>query len=210
MRKIETVKHVEEIAELLASFFDREGHKNAAPETQGTERVGGYGAHDEAFWKEQGRQRKELWLREHPGRTGKDYHKLMGSDEMLEWRKAKGRAESRPRSRPGSATIPARNILSMSAGCRTASISIARAGAGSGSGASEDPSTRLCLGSGCRMIAPALPPTKKFVASSISHSRSLAALTIVIFAASSRGRIAKQLSTRCGSPWMSWGISHNA
>ena len=43
VRKIETVKHVEEIAELLASFFDREGHKNAAPEAQGTERVGGYG-----------------------------------------------------------------------------------------------------------------------------------------------------------------------
>ena len=157
-------------------------------------------AHNEAFWKEQGRQRKELWLREHPGRTGKDYHKLMGSDEMLEWRKAKGRADIAAEKQAWSATILARNILSMSAGCRTTSIPVA----GSGSGASEDPSTRLCLGSGCRMIAPALPPTKRFVASSISHSRSLAALTIVIFAASSRGRIAKQLSTRCGSPWMSW------
>ena len=131
----------------------------------------------------------------------------MGSDEMLEWRKAKGRADIAAEKQAWERAHPGKEYPEHECGLSDREyIDRARAGAGSGSGsgASEDPSTRLCLGSGCRMIAPALPPTKRFVASSISHSRSLAALTIVIFAASSRGRIAKQLSTRCGSPWMSW------
>ena len=92
VRKIETVKHVEEIAELLASFFNREGIRTLRRRLKELSESEDMAAHNEAFWKEQGRQRKELWLREHPGRTGKDY-KLMGSDEMLEWRKAKGRAD---------------------------------------------------------------------------------------------------------------------
>ena len=105
MRKIETVKHVEEIAELLASFFNREGIRTLRRRLKELSESEDMTAHNEAFWKEQGRQWKELWLQKHPGRPGKDYHKLMGSDEMGGG--AKGRRTSRPRSRPGRAT-PAR------------------------------------------------------------------------------------------------------
>jgi hypothetical protein len=46
----------------------------------------------QAAQKEAVRRERELWMREHPGRTSKDYNKLT-TDELVAWRKAKAAAD---------------------------------------------------------------------------------------------------------------------
>ena len=98
----------------------------------------------------------------------------------------------------------------MSAGCRTASIPVARAGAGSGSGASEDPEHKALPRKRLPDDSPGAAADKEihghldFTFPFIGRfdDRDL------------RGEFTREdreaASTRCGSPWMSWGISHNA
>jgi len=37
-----------------------------------------------------------MWLDDHPGRTSKEYTKIQDSEEVWEWRRAKGKVASRP------------------------------------------------------------------------------------------------------------------
>ena len=69
VRKIETVKHVEEIAELLASFFNREGIRTLRRRLKELSESEDMAAHNEAFWKEQGRQWKGASSPAAPART---------------------------------------------------------------------------------------------------------------------------------------------
>ena len=44
-----------------------------------------------AYWREQEKRWRDLWLRDHPGKTVKDYQRLSG-DVLWDWRPAKGEA----------------------------------------------------------------------------------------------------------------------
>ena len=133
----------------------------------------------------------------------------MGSDEMLEWRKAKGRADIAAEKQAWERDHPGKEYPEHECGLSDreyidrARWRRQRERRLRGPQHKARPRKRLPDDS------PGAAANKEIRRLLMSHSRSLAALTIVIFAASSRGRIAKQLSTRCGSPWMSWG-SHNA
>ena len=166
-------------------------------------------AHNEAFWKEQGRQWKEL-ARELPGRTGKDYHKLMGSGEMLEWRKAKGRADIAAEKQAWERDHPGKEYPEHECGLSDHEYTDRARWRRQRERRLRGPQHKA-------LPRKRLPDDRPGAAVNKEIRRLLdftfpfiGRLTIVIFAASSRGRIAKQLSTRCGSPWMSWGISHNA
>ena len=66
VRKIETVKHVEEIAERWPRSSTARGIRTLRRRLKELSESEDMAAHNEAFWKEQGRQRKELWLRDTP------------------------------------------------------------------------------------------------------------------------------------------------
>jgi len=48
----------------------------------------------DAHWREQGKRDRDLWLREHPGRTAAEYNRLVRdhNSEVWDWRRAKGEA----------------------------------------------------------------------------------------------------------------------
>jgi hypothetical protein len=41
-----------------------------------------------AHWRDAVKHERDVWLREHPGKTAKDYRRL-SDDDLIEWRKAK-------------------------------------------------------------------------------------------------------------------------
>jgi hypothetical protein len=47
----------------------------------------------EAINKEALRQERELWLREHPGKTAKDYRRASTTGDVVEWRKEKAKVD---------------------------------------------------------------------------------------------------------------------
>lgn len=85
VRQNQTDEHIVEMADLLATFFNREGIRTLR------RRLREVSEPDEGVYrkqrKEHARHFREMWLAEHPGCTAKDFNKLSG-DERGEWRQA--------------------------------------------------------------------------------------------------------------------------
>jgi hypothetical protein len=82
-------EHVEQVAGLLKTLLSKSGVrvlrralKEPTPKDM------------DAFMRESERRFRQLWLREHPGRTAAEYNRLLQNNdsEVWEWRRAKGRA----------------------------------------------------------------------------------------------------------------------
>src|SRR5262245_37990763 len=95
VRKQLTDDHVKQIAALLDLLLNnRELIRSLRRELRRLSETGDQEAHNAAFWDEQEKLWRALWLREHPGRTAAEYRRLLHDDdgEVWQWRRAKGHA----------------------------------------------------------------------------------------------------------------------
>jgi len=89
VRKTLTDEHVEQVAGLLSTFLNWHGgrvlRRRLKTLTEPSEKDK---KADAANWREQLKRERDVWLREHPGMTAKDYWRSLDT-EVIEWRKAK-------------------------------------------------------------------------------------------------------------------------
>jgi hypothetical protein len=89
VRKTLTDEHIEAVAVLLNTFLNRHGvwvlrrQLKALSEPSEQDKK-----QNVAHWREAVKHERDVWLREHPGKTAKDYRRL-SDDDLIEWRKAK-------------------------------------------------------------------------------------------------------------------------
>jgi hypothetical protein len=90
-----TKAHIEEAAGLVRWFMmTRENCRIFAKEFRKiSERTSEFKKENGQFWADQEIVWRDLWLREHPGRTAAEYNRLSDSEEVWAWRRAIGEAD---------------------------------------------------------------------------------------------------------------------
>jgi hypothetical protein len=89
VRKTLTDEHIEAVAVLLNTFLNRPGVRVLRRQLKALSEPSEQDMkQNAAHWREAVKHERDVWLREHPGKTAKDYRR-MSEDDLIEWRKAK-------------------------------------------------------------------------------------------------------------------------